>query len=123
MTERTQKILAFVGAGIMAIVLLPLLDHSGRIDLFYPVCVTVAMIAGVLKLCWELHRRPWFWATMTIVVASHVLLTLYIPWRAGWIPAPVTIAVCMVDLVIVVRIIKLIARLVDRRPGAPGLSL
>jgi len=114
-TERNQKILAFTGGGIIAIVLLPLLEHLGRIELFYPIGVTVAMIAGVIKLCWELRQRLWFWVTMILVVALHVPIILYVPWRAGWIPAPVTIAVCMVDLVIVVRTLKHIGRLVDGR--------
>ncbi|MGA9885192.1 MAG: hypothetical protein WBQ34_15870 [Candidatus Acidiferrales bacterium] len=114
MTDRNQKILAFAGGGIIAIILLPLLDHLGRIELFFPILGTVAVIVGVVSLSWELRRRPWYWVTMILVVALHVPVILYVPWRAGWIPAPVTIAVCMVDLLIVVRVLKLIGRFVDR---------
>jgi hypothetical protein len=112
-TERKQKALAFAGGGILAIILLPLLDRLGRIELFFPILGTVAVIAGVVTLSWELRRRPWYWITMILVVGLHVPVILYVPWRAGWIPAPVTIAVCMVDLVIVVRVLKLIGRLAD----------
>ena len=55
---------------------------------------------------------------MILIVALHVLLILWVPWRAGWIPAPVTIAVAMVDLVVVVRVLKLIGRLVDGTKSA-----
>lgn len=113
-TDRNQKLLAFAGGGIIAIILLPLLDHLGRIELFFPILGTVAVIVGVVSLSWELRRRPWYWVTMILVVALHVPVILYVPWRAGWIPAPVTIAVCMVDLLIIVRVLKLIGRFVDR---------
>lgn len=117
MTERSQRIAAAVGGGLFAVVLLPLLDHLGRMELFFPILATVAMTAGVFKLCWGLRRQPSFWVAMNLVVALHVLLILYVPWRPGWIPAPTTIAFCMVDLAIVVPTIKLIGRLMDRTKG------
>jgi hypothetical protein len=51
---------------------------------------------------------------MTVIAALHVLLILFVPWKAGWVPAPVTLVFCVVDLAIIYGVIGLNERLSRR---------
>lgn len=111
MTQQNQLIVWGVAAGLAACVLLPLLDHIGRLELAIPIGAGAGTIGAVIKVNWELRERAWFWVTMTIITGLHVLLILYVPWRKGWVPAPATVGFCIVDLVIILGVLNLIGRL------------
>jgi hypothetical protein len=111
MTQRNQLIIWGVAAALAMAVLLPLLDHIGRIELAIPAIAGTGTIGAVIKVNWELRGRVWFWVTMAIITALHVLLILYVPWHEGWVPAPVTLGFCLVDLLIILGILNLIGRL------------
>lgn len=111
MTQQNQLVIWGVAAGAAACVLLPLLDHMGRIELAVPIGAAAGTIGAVIKVNWELHRHAWFWVTMGIITSLHALLILNLPWHKGWIAAPVTLSFCMVDLMIILGILSLLTRL------------
>lgn len=94
-----------------AAVLLPYLDHIHRFELAYPVAVAGISITGVVWVCPELRGQQWFWATIFIVAALHVAVILHIPWRTGWVSAPVIVVSCVADAMIILGIIQAIQRL------------
>jgi hypothetical protein len=100
-----------VAAGLAACVLLPLLDHAGRLELTIPIGAGAGTIGAVIKVNWELRVRLWFWVTMAIITGLHVLHILYVPRHEGWVPAPLTIGFCILDLLIILGILNLVGRL------------
>ena len=110
MTQRNQLIIWGVAAGLAASVLLPWLNHIGRLELGVPIGAGAGTIGALIKVNWELRRRVWFWVTMAIITGLHVLLILYVPWHQGWVPAPLTFGIAIVDLVIMLGILNLIGR-------------
>lgn len=101
------------GAMLGAALLLPYLDHIHRFELAYPILCAGASIIGVVWVSPELRGHLWFWATIAIVAALHVPLILYLPWRAGWIPAPLLLVFCIADALIILAIIQAVQRLKD----------
>ena len=90
-----------------------LLSAYGMPYLDYPVlCASVAILFAV-RGRWELRNRWWFWVTVFAIVCAHVALILYLPWKAGWIPAPITMLACLVDLAILFGIFSLVEKLMD----------
>ena len=61
--------------------------------------------------CWDLRRHTWFWVTLTIVIAVHVLLVLLIPWTSKSYPGTLLLPVAAVDYGIVYGVIKLIEKM------------
>lgn len=102
-------------AGIAPVLLL--LNHFDRSDLMIPTMASAATIAATIKVCSEFHKRTWFWITMTAIGILHVLLILYFPWRAGWIPAPLTILVCIADFVVILGFVYIIEKLMNNLKG------
>ncbi len=111
MTRQKQLIIWGVAAGLAACVLLPLFDRIGQLELAIPTFAGAAVIIAVIKVNWELRGRVWFWVTMAIITGLHVLLILHVPWHKGWVPAPVTFAFCIVDILIILGILNVIGRL------------
>jgi hypothetical protein len=67
----------------MIIVSLPivwLFDHFGHLKLFLPTFGSVGMLALLIVLKWRFRRHAWFWATVVILAAVHVLVVLVVPW-------------------------------------------
>lgn len=122
MTQQNQLIIWGVSAGVAMAVLLPLFSRMGRAQLAVPTLAAAGTIGAVIKVDWELHRRAWFWFTMAIITGLHVLLILWLPWHKDWIPAPVTLGFCIVDLVIILAILNLIGRLFQVRTKTSASS-
>ena len=54
----------------------------------------------------KLRRYMWFWGTMIILAALHVLLVLLVPWTPKWIPALVVILIGIADLYVMLWIVS-----------------
>ena len=50
---------------------------------------------------------------MVVIAAVHVLVILSVPWREGWVPAPLLIVLCIADAAIILGIISVVQKLVD----------
>jgi hypothetical protein len=94
-------------------VLLPYLNHIHRLQLAYPIIAAVTAIIGVIWVSPELYGELWFWVTIVIVAALHLPIIFDIPWRPGWIPAPVILLFCIADAMIILGIIRAIQKLKD----------
>jgi hypothetical protein len=115
MTKQPRSKGLLVGLALAAVVfpIVPLLDHLGRPELRYPVIAALGAIGFAIRGNWDLRNRLWFWITMTVIAALHVPLILLVPWKAGWVPAPVTMAFCIVDLAIIYGVIGFIKKLIE----------
>ena len=105
--------------GVLCVILgaLPVLflfDHFGRFDLARPSLTSVAMIAIVIALRWKWRGQVWFWSTVAVFAALHLLLILLVPWSTSWIPAAVIIPIGMADLFVMLWVLFVVAKLMDR---------
>ncbi|NYF79888.1 hypothetical protein HDF17_002208 [Granulicella arctica] len=64
--------------------------------------------------CWDLRRHTWFWVTLTILIALHVLLVLLVPWTSKSYPGLILFPIAAVDYAIVYGCIKLVDRMMNR---------
>jgi hypothetical protein len=91
-----------------------LFDHLGRFDLARPALYSVAMLGVTVVIKWKLRRHLWFWITMTVIVALHVLLVLFVPWNTKWVPAIVIIPIGIVDLCAMLAVLSVVGKFVQR---------
>ena len=100
---------------IGAIPILWLFNHFGRSDLARPVLYSVGMVGVAVAIEWRLRRHVWFWITMGVLGALHVLLILYIPWDTKWVPAVVIIPIGIADLYTMLAIFSIVGRFAAAR--------
>ncbi len=105
--------------GVLCVILgaLPVLflfDHFGRFDLARPSLTSVAIIAIVIALRWQWRGQVWFWSTVAVFAALHLLLILLVPWSTRWIPAAVIIPIGMADMFVMLWVLFVVAKLMDR---------
>lgn len=91
-----------------------LFDHFRRFNLALPVLDGIAVLGFAIAVKWNLRRCVWFWITMTIIVALHVLLILYVPWTTQWVPAMAIAGILTVDLCVMFVILAVVENLVER---------
>jgi len=91
---------------VLVIAVFPLLllaEHfrsgSGR-----PATLSAGMVVVAVWWRWDLRDRLWFWATVIVIVALHILLVWSVHWTRGWIPAVVATPFCVVDVLLMLRI-------------------
>ena len=97
-----------------------LFDHFGRFDIALPTVVIIFVLCFVIGVKWELRRHAWFWGTIVVLAALHVPLILFLPWTTKWVPATVTAAIGSVDLIVMLAIIDVVAKVVERPSAADG---
>ncbi len=90
-----------------------LFDHFGRFDLALPTLISIGTLGFAVALKWKLRRRVWFWITMTVIVALHVPLILFVPWTTKWVPAPVLVPFCIADLCAMLAILSVVGRYME----------
>jgi hypothetical protein len=97
-----------------------LFDHFGRLDLTLPTLVSIGMLGFAIAVKWKLRRSVWFWITMTVIVALHVLLILSVPWTTNWVPAIVIIPFAIADLYAMLAILSVVGKLVETPKTSEG---
>jgi hypothetical protein len=105
----------FLFGVLFAVCMTPILLWLNYIDhqeMMYPVIGAAAAIVLVVRGRWDLRYRRWFWFTMLVIVALHVVVVLRIPWKTGWVPAPLTSLFCIVDLVVIFGLLAGIEKVV-----------
>lgn len=83
--------------------------HAGRLDLARPVLYSIGMLSVAIAIKWKLRGHVWFWGTMTVLAALHVLLILFVPWTAKWIPALVVIPIAIADVYVMLWIVSVVS--------------
>jgi hypothetical protein len=91
-----------------------LFDHFGRLDMALPTLNCVLVLGLLVFLKWKLRRHAWFWIAMTIVAVLHLLLIWYVPWTTKWVPALAIAAIDSADFCIVLWILAVVGKLVER---------
>jgi hypothetical protein len=77
----------------------------------------IAVLGFAIAVKWKLRRRVWFWITMTIIVALHVLMILYVPWTTQWMPAMAIAGIFSADLCVMFVILAVVESVMEgRRP-------
>jgi magnesium-transporting ATPase (P-type) len=95
-----------------------LFDHFGRLELARPVLYSIGMLGVAIAIKWKLREHVWFWITMAILAALHILLILLVPWTAKWIPALVVIPLAIADVYVMLWIISVVGKFMGE-PTAP----
>ena len=88
--------------------------HAGRLDLGLPVLYSIGMLGVVIAIKWKLRGHLWFWGTMTVLAALHVLLILLVPWTARWIPALVVIPIAIADVYVMFWVVSVVGNYMER---------
>jgi hypothetical protein len=79
---KEQKPTSWIGV-IIAVCILPmpiLLSHFGRPDMATPSFIYLGILVLAVGFGWDLRTRVWFWITIAVVLALHVVLLLKVPW-------------------------------------------
>lgn len=92
-----------------------LFDRFGRVTLSLPILNCVGMLALVIIVKWKLKRHAWFWGTMIILALLHVPLVLVVPWTTRWVPALIIGAIDSVDLIVMLAILAVVEKLMEKR--------
>lgn|ERR1035441_8353576 len=98
---------------------IPLLGYLGRPELERPAFYATATLAVAVEVCRDLRRRLWFWVSIVLLAALHVPLVMLLPWRAGWVPAPIILMFVVLDLIVMLTIIGFIEKLMSRKTASP----
>jgi hypothetical protein len=109
-----------IAVSIVAILspLLLLLRHLGRADLRHPAILVALTLALAIHVAGRMRRHWWFWATMAVVGAAHVLLILRMHWNENvWVPAQTLTGLALVDLLVIFVLLRLVVRLVGGKAG------
>ena len=80
-----------------------------------PTSLSAGMVVVAVWWRWDLSNRPWFWGTVVAIVALHFVLILSAHWTARWIPAAISMPVCMVDALLILKIFNLGEKFIDSR--------
>ena len=83
-------------------------------------CCGMIMLAVWMR--WDIRKRVWFWATITILVLLHVPLILFIPWTNSNYPGVVLLPAGLLDFTIVYWCIKLAEKVMSRGDAASSPS-
>ena len=89
--------------------------HFERLDLARPALISLAMVALATFMRWRLRRHAWFWMTMILLAALHIPLILFVPWTTRWIPAFVIAPVGIADLYLMLWILSVIGKVMERK--------
>jgi integral membrane sensor domain MASE1 len=87
-----------------------LLQHFGRSELMLPTFCILGTLAVTVKVCWDMHSRQWFWPAILILSVLNSLLVVLPPWHSGWIPAPLILVGCIIDLVLMLAVLSLLEK-------------
>ena len=102
---RTKLLIFIVGAPTTFLFAL-----YGRLEMVWPLAITIGMIGMVIRFKWKLRRQTWFWVTMAVIAVLHVLWVLFVPWTTKWIPVFVYIGIATADFVLILWILLVVEK-------------
>lgn len=82
----------------------------GRLELAWPLMISIGMMSIVIWLKWALRRRVWFWIAMAAIGIFHIALIIFVPWPATWVPALLMTIISTVDSFLILWVIVVIER-------------
>lgn len=87
-----------------------LLGIYGRLEVAWPLMVSIGVIGLVIRFKWKLRKQEWFCVTMAVIALLHVLWILFVPWTMKWIPVFVYIGLATVDFVLILWILLIVEK-------------
>jgi hypothetical protein len=102
-------IAGFVFSLLLAVVLI----RIGKLQLFWPINITIIVPVFTIWGHLELKRRPWFWATIAVLTSAHMVFFYFVgwPWGTNRIAPKAIEGFCILDLVAIFALISLIEKL------------
>ena len=97
--------------GAMPLILL--FYYFGKPALALPTLDSAAVVTIAIAMRWRLRRHVWFWVTMTVIMALHVLLVLSVPWTTKWVPAIVITPIGIADLYAMLLIVSIVGKFME----------
>lgn len=97
-----------------------LFDNFGKLSVALPTVVCVLMFGFAVVVKWKLRRHVWFWGTMAVLAALHVLLILLVPWTTNWVPAFAIAAIASADLIVMLAILALVEKFMEGSNALAG---
>ena len=91
----------------------------GRLQLAWPLMISVGVLWLVVWLRWDLRRSVWFWITIAALGIAHLALILLVPWSASWRPAAVMAGISTLDFLFVLWVIVFVERAMRKRAQRP----
>ncbi|MGE5303738.1 MAG: hypothetical protein ACM3TN_10450 [Alphaproteobacteria bacterium] len=108
-----------VGVMFGGLLICLLFDHFGRFDLAPPTANAIGILSFTVFLKRDLSRHFWFWITMAILAAGHVVLILSVSWITKWVPAGTIAGIDIIDLIVMLMVIDAVGELAGRwRPSS-----
>ena len=101
-----------------ALAVLVFFDHFGQLAIARPTMISAVMVTITIAMRWRLKRHVWFWITVIVLAALHVPLILFVPWTTKWVPALVIIPIGIADLYIMLWVLSIIGKLMERQEVA-----
>lgn len=108
---RVQLLMVVIGTPTLFLYLV----YGGRLERVWPFMITLGMIGIVIRFKWKLRRQTWFWVTMAVIAAFHVLWILFVPWTTKWIPVFVYIGIATADFVLILWILLVVEKFMGKQ--------
>lgn len=87
----------------------------GRLEMVWPLAITIGMIGILIRFKWRLRRQTWFWVTMAMIAVVHVLWVLFVPWTTKWIPVFVYIGIATADFILILWILLVVEKFMGKQ--------
>jgi branched-subunit amino acid ABC-type transport system permease component len=116
--NRLRQILWGLAIAVIASPLVLLFNHVGIPEFARPAYFVLIVILVAVKVCWELHSRPWFWITIIAIAAVHVPLLMLTAQRLFRTPFSAMLFFGIVDFALILAIIGLIERLIGSKDAS-----
>jgi multisubunit Na+/H+ antiporter MnhB subunit len=113
--KRTDYTGLIIAASLLPVYLLFLYFDQPDIGLTAFCCLGVILLA--IRMRWELRKRAWFWAVMTVVLALHVPLIVLWRWPDRWIPGVALLPFGVADCLMILGVVRVTERLARPKGG------
>jgi hypothetical protein len=103
------KLIVFVVSALLAF----LFASYDRLAWAMPLMITIGVLGLAILFKRKLWNRRWFWVSMTVIAALHVLMILFVPWTTNWVPALAISAVASADFCLILWILLVVGRAIE----------
>lgn len=94
-------------------------DLLGRPEFERPAYFVSMLMLVIVKVCWDLRNRPWFWIAIIGIAALHVPLVILTAQRLSRMPFRALLFLGVMDCLAILAVIALIERLTGNRDALP----
>lgn len=112
---RLKQFLWGAAIAAVALLLLPLFDHFGKLELARPTGFALIAIIVAVKVCWELRGRVWFWITIIAIAALHAPLIMLTAQRLTKMPFGGMFLLGILDVLAILAVIGLFERPIGKK--------